>query len=89
MGDDRRHAAVGAVPEPRGHPQQEDPENVTEVRPDTVEEVVPPEPVQEDDSRDDATRTDEGLDLAWLWPVLRVAGIVCSSCWCSSAPSWR
>ncbi|MGN7970318.1 transglutaminase domain-containing protein [Microbacterium sp. 22296] len=56
--------------------QQQDPENVTEVRPDTVEEVVPPEPVQEDDALDDDERADAGVDLAWLWALARVVGIV-------------
>ncbi|WP_345801518.1 transglutaminase-like domain-containing protein [Microbacterium sp. AZCO] len=56
--------------------EQRDPENVTEVRPDSVEEVVPPDPVQEDSGNDDSTPKDTGPDLAWLWPTLRVAGIV-------------
>lgn len=56
--------------------QQRDPENVTEVRPDTVDEVVPPEPVQQDTARDDARDDSGGWDLAWLWPILRVGGIV-------------
>ncbi|MCJ1706326.1 transglutaminase-like domain-containing protein [Microbacterium sp. VKM Ac-2923] len=56
--------------------QQQDPENVTEVRPDTVEEVVPPEPVQEDDSLDDDERVDDGIDLVWLWALLRTGGVV-------------
>lgn len=53
--------------------QQRDPEVPTEVRPDTVEEVAPPRPVQDDTVRPD-DRPDEGLDLSWLGPVLRVAG---------------
>ncbi len=56
--------------------EQRDPENVTEVRPDSVEEVVPPEPVQEDTARDDDGDEGAGWDLSWLWPILRVAGIV-------------
>ncbi|MCP2638042.1 transglutaminase-like domain-containing protein [Microbacterium sp. HD4P20] len=56
--------------------EQRDPENVTEVRPDTVEEVVPPDPTQEDSASDRAADEESGLDLAWLWPVLRVVGIV-------------
>ena len=55
---------------------QRNPENVTEVRPDPVEDVVPPEPVQEDNGADDGTDDAAGLDLAWLWPVLRIGGIV-------------
>ena len=56
--------------------EQRDPENVTDVRPDAVEEVVPPDPTQQDDAaaRDDEDRT--GLDLAWLWPILRTTSIV-------------
>jgi hypothetical protein len=56
--------------------EQRNPENVTEVRPDPVEDVVPPEPVQEDNGVDDGTDDAGGLDLAWLWPVLRIGGIV-------------
>ena len=56
--------------------EQRNPENVTEVRPDPVEDVVPPEPVQEDNGVDDGTDDAAGLDLAGLWPVLRVGGIV-------------
>lgn len=56
--------------------EQRDPENVTEVRPDAVEEVVPPDPTQEDTASDDSREEEAGLDLAWLWPALRVAGIV-------------
>lgn len=56
--------------------EQRDPENVTEVRPDSVEEVVPPEPVQDDTARDDDEEESAGWDLAWLWPILRVVGIV-------------
>ncbi|WP_345449191.1 transglutaminase-like domain-containing protein [Microbacterium fluvii] len=56
--------------------EQRDPENVTDVIPDAVEEVVPPEPLQDDTASaadDDAA---DGWNLAWLWPILRVAGIV-------------
>ncbi|GAA3633497.1 transglutaminase-like domain-containing protein [Microbacterium awajiense] len=53
-----------------------DPEIVTEVRPEAVEEVVPPDPLQEDTGSDQASDDGGGIDLAWLWPVLRVAGIV-------------
>lgn len=80
QGVDGRWAAVDVTPQWRQSPslevtQQQDPENVTEVRPDTVDEVVPPAPVQEDNALDDDARTDDGLDLAWLWPVLRLTGI--------------
>lgn len=56
--------------------EQRNPENVTEVRPDQVEDVVPPDPVQEDNGADDGTDDAAGLDLAWLWPILRIGGIV-------------
>uniref|UniRef100_UPI0033C13E00 transglutaminase domain-containing protein n=1 Tax=Microbacterium sp. NPDC019599 TaxID=3154690 RepID=UPI0033C13E00 len=56
--------------------EQRDPENVTEVRPDSVEEVLPPDPVQEDSGADDSEAPAAGLDLAWLWPILRTGGIV-------------
>jgi hypothetical protein len=55
--------------------EQRNPENVTEVRPDPVQDVVPPDPVQEDNGADSSDRS-AGLDLAWLWPIVRVAAIV-------------
>ena len=55
--------------------EQRDPENVTEVRPDSVEEVVPPDPAQEDSAEDRDTEENSGIDLAWLWPLLRIGGI--------------
>lgn len=81
LSDDGRWIAVDATPQWEQSPslevtEQRDPENVTEVRPDTVEEVVPPEPVQEDSARDAPDDDSAGIDLAWLWPILRVAGIV-------------
>lgn len=81
LSDDGRWIAVDATPQWEQSPslevtEQRDPENVTEVRPDTVEEVVPPEPVQEDSARDAPDDDAGGIDLAWLWPILRVAGIV-------------
>ena len=54
--------------------EQRDPENVTEVRPDSVEEVLPPDPVQEDSGAEDSEPPADGLDLAWLGPALRVTG---------------
>jgi hypothetical protein len=55
---------------------QRDPRNETEVRPESAEEVVPPDPVQQDaptaNDRDDAAVA----DLAGLWAVVRVTGIV-------------
>nr|WP_302182838.1 transglutaminase-like domain-containing protein [Microbacterium hominis] len=56
--------------------EQRDPEVVTDVLPDTVDEVEPPDPVQEDTLADPADDEQAGLDLSWLWPILRVAGIV-------------
>lgn len=54
--------------------EQPDPRVPTEVRPDSVEEVVPPRPAQEDTARSD--RPADPLDLEWLWATLRIAGIV-------------
>jgi hypothetical protein len=56
--------------------EQRDPEVVTEVLPDAVEEVLPPDPVQEDQGSSDPAADDAGLDLTWLWPVLRTTGVV-------------
>nr|BFF09099.1 hypothetical protein GCM10025699_04020 [Microbacterium flavescens] len=55
--------------------EQRDPEIVTEVRPDTVEEVLPPDPLQEDSATSDPAVEETGLDLAWLWPILRTTGV--------------
>ena len=55
--------------------RQRDPENVTEVRPQTAEEVVAPEPVQRDTVTDDPPQ-EPPLDLSALWATLRVLGIV-------------
>nr|WP_243847464.1 transglutaminase-like domain-containing protein [Microbacterium ulmi] len=72
--------AVDATPQHEQSPslevtQQRDPQNVTEVRPDAVTEVVPPDPLQEDSLTGDNDDRADGLDLAWLGPVLRVGGI--------------
>lgn len=80
QGADGRWAAIDVTPQWEQSPslevtEQRDPENVTEVRPDTVDDVVPPEPVQQDNALDDEDRPADGLDLAWLWPILRVAGV--------------
>lgn len=56
--------------------EKRNPENVTEVRPEAVEDVVPPNPVQEDSGADDGAEDAAGLDLAWLWPILRIVAIV-------------
>lgn len=55
--------------------EQRDPENVTEVHPDSAEAVVPPQPVQDDSALHDNPDDAPGLDLAWLWPVLRTTAI--------------
>ncbi len=80
QGADGRWTAIDVTPQHERSPslevtQQRDPENLTEVRPDTVDDVVPPAPVQEDNALDDENRAPDGLDLAWLWPILRVAGV--------------
>ncbi|MGV9194678.1 transglutaminase-like domain-containing protein [Microbacterium sp. MC2] len=54
--------------------EQPDPRVPTEVRPDSIEEVVPPRPAQEDTARSD--RPADPIDLEWLWATLRIAGIV-------------
>ena len=56
--------------------QQRDPENVTELRPDTAQEVVPPAPVQQDSVKTDDDEPDAPLDLTLLWAVLRVTALV-------------
>src|SRR5690606_13282632 len=56
--------------------EQRDPRVATEVRPDVVEEVVPPRPAQDDTSR--ADRGAPGLDLTWLWTALRAIVIAVS-----------
>lgn len=80
QGVDGRWTPVDVTPQWAKSPslevtQQQDPENVTEVRPDTVEEVIPPEPVQEDDALDDDQSIEDGIDLTWLWMLLRIGGI--------------
>jgi hypothetical protein len=60
--------------------KQRDPENVTDVLPQTVHEVLPPQPVQQDSHPDDAPPDDGGADLAWLGPTLRIAGIAVLLC---------
>ena len=56
--------------------EQRNPENVTEVHPEAVEDVVPPDPVQEDSGADDRADDAAGLDIAWLWPILRIGVVV-------------
>jgi hypothetical protein len=54
--------------------RQRDPENPTEVRPQTAHEVVPPDPVHQD-AANSGDRRDDAIDLEPLWAVLRVAGV--------------
>ncbi|WP_404431211.1 DUF3488 and transglutaminase-like domain-containing protein [Microbacterium lacus] len=80
LADDGAWVPVDVTPQYAASPsldlsEQRDPENVTEVLPDTISEVVPPDPVQEDVAPNDDTADESGLDLAWLWPLLRVAAI--------------
>ncbi|SFR94284.1 Transglutaminase-like superfamily protein [Microbacterium sp. cf046] len=56
--------------------EQRNPENVTEVRPDAVQDVVPPDPLEEDSGADDRADDAAAIDLAWLWPILRVGAVV-------------
>jgi hypothetical protein len=81
QGADGRWTPVDVTPQWTRSPsldvtEQRDPENVTEVRPDSVEEVVPPEPVQDDSDREDDDDRDDAPNLAWLWAALRILGIV-------------
>ena len=80
QGTDGQWAAIDVPPQREQSPslevtEQRDPENVTEVRPDTVDDVVPPAPLQEDNTLNDENRADDGLDLARLWPILRITGL--------------
>ena len=53
-----------------------DPENVTELRPATAQEVAPPAPVQQDAALPPEEDTPAPLDLTLLWSVLRVVALV-------------
>jgi hypothetical protein len=55
--------------------RQRDPENRTDVRPETAKEVVPPDPVQQDADQS-PPRRDAGLDLTAFWGAVRIGGIV-------------
>ena len=71
---------IAATPQHENSPsleftRQRDPELPTDVRPDSVEEVVPPEPFQEDDAALPGDPADAGIELSWLWPALRIAGL--------------
>lgn len=53
--------------------RQRDPENPTDVRPESAAEVVPPQPEQQDSG--DAPHDGTGVDLSALWATLRVGGL--------------
>ena len=55
---------------------QRDPQNETEVRPENAEEVVPPDPVQQDAPATNDPDEQTVADLTGFWAVLRVSGIV-------------
>ena len=54
---------------------QRDPENPTEVRPENAEEVVPPDPVQQDAPAAAGPDDDAAADLSGLWATLRIGAI--------------
>lgn len=53
--------------------RERDPENATDVRPQTAHEVVPPDPVHQDAANAES-RAEDGVDLEPLWVGLRIAG---------------
>lgn len=55
---------------------QRDPQNETEVRPENADEVVPPDPVQQDAAASNESDDAPLADLSALWAVVRVSGIV-------------
>jgi hypothetical protein len=55
--------------------RERDPENPTDVTPETAKEVVPPDPVQRDADQP-ADRSDSGFDLGTLWAALRIVALV-------------
>ncbi len=55
--------------------EQRDPENVTEVQPDSAREVSPPDPVQDEAGATDDAAPIQSEEPSWFWPVLRVAAI--------------
>ncbi|HWI31300.1 MAG TPA: transglutaminase-like domain-containing protein [Microbacterium sp.] len=55
--------------------RQRDPENVTEVRPETAEEISAPDPAQRDTVNDEAPE-DVPLDFSAFWAVMRVVAVV-------------
>ncbi|WP_375385802.1 transglutaminase domain-containing protein [uncultured Microbacterium sp.] len=70
---------IDATPQRRVSPslevtQQRDPEIVTDVRPDAVTDVVPPDSPQQDTANADPTAS-AALDLTWLWITLRAIAV--------------
>ena len=79
-GDDGRWIPIDVTPQRETSPslestQQRDPENMTDVRPDAADEVVPPDPLQQDAPPEDPDDPPATADLAWLWNSLRIGGI--------------
>ncbi len=64
--------AEGVLTEVR---RQRDPEVPTEVRPETAQEVIPPDPVQQDSTPDSEDDDVAGFDWGAFWEVARIAGI--------------
>ena len=54
--------------------EQRDPENITEVRPDAAEDVVPPTRSRTTPAGETPT-TQQASTSRWLWPILRVVGL--------------
>ena len=52
-----------------------DPENGTDVLPDSVSEQQPPESSPSGGDGDDAQRAEDGVDLAWLVATLKIVGL--------------
>lgn len=55
--------------------RQRDPEVPTDVRPESAQEVTPPDPMQQDSTPDDDGEEDAGIDWAAVWEVVRIIGI--------------
>lgn len=77
-GADGRWAAVDATPQHEVNPDQKvedrrDPQNRTQVRPFPASEVDPPDIGGSPGTANDPPSE---LNLAWLWPILRISGIV-------------
>lgn len=78
QGSDGRWAAVDATPQHEVNPDQKvedrrDPQNRTQVRPLPANEVDPPDVGGSPGAANDPPSE---LNLAWLWPILHVSGIV-------------